>query len=72
MQALPLFIGGIAGLVAARDRAFHRGTRYRWLVLHGSVVWVGTELIRGVIPVWGTWGFGATGRRRCWPGVSPG
>lgn len=59
MRALPLIIALIAGLVGARERAFHARTGYRWLVLHGPSVWVGIELIRGVIPVLGTWGFAA-------------
>ena len=59
MRAMPLIIALIAGLVGARERAFHARTGYRWLVVHGPSVWVGIELIRGVIPVLGTWGFAA-------------
>jgi apolipoprotein N-acyltransferase len=59
MQALPLFIALFAALVSARDRAFHRRTGYRWLVLQGTAVWVGIEMIRGLIPTVGTWGFAA-------------
>jgi len=59
MQWLPLLIGAVAALIAARDRAFHARTNYRWFVLHGAVVWVGIEMVRGVIPVVGTWGFAA-------------
>jgi len=59
MQALPLFIGFFAALVGAGDRAFHRRTGYRWLALQGSAVWVGIEMIRGLIPTVGTWGFAA-------------
>jgi len=59
MRAMPLIIALIAGLVGARERAFRARTGYRWLVLHGPSVWVGIELIRGVIPVLGTWGFAA-------------
>ncbi len=59
MQGLPVIIAIIAGLTSARDRAFHARTGYRWFVLHGPTVWVGIELIRGVIPVLGTWGFAA-------------
>ncbi len=57
MQGLPLFIALMAGLVGSRDRAFHRRTDYRWFLLQGPLVWVGIELIRGVIPTVGTWGF---------------
>ncbi len=59
MQALPLFIALIAGLGSLRERAFHRRTGYRWLLLHGPAVWVGIEMIRGLIPQIGTWGFAA-------------
>ena len=59
MRALPLIIALFAGLVGARERAFHARTGYRWLALHGPSMWVGIELIRGVIPVLGTWGFAA-------------
>lgn len=59
MRALPVFIAVIAGLGSLRERAFHRWTGYRWLLLHGPAVWVGIEMIRGLIPVVGTWGFAA-------------
>lgn len=59
MRALPLFIAVVAGLGSLRERAFHRQTGYRWLLLHGPAVWVGIEMIRGVIPTVGTWGFAA-------------
>jgi apolipoprotein N-acyltransferase len=59
MEGLPVFIALIAGLASHRDRAFHQRTRYRWFVLQGAAVWVGVEMIRGFIPVIGTWGFAA-------------
>ncbi len=59
MRALPLTIGLVAGLASARDRAFHQRTGHRWLVLQGACVWVGIEMIRGLVPVLGTWGFAA-------------
>jgi len=59
MQYLPLIIGIIAALVGSRERAFHARTGYRWLVLQGAALWVGIEMIRGFIPVIGTWGFAA-------------
>ena len=59
MRWLPLFIGVVAALVGGRDRAFHERTAYRWFVLQGAVVWVGIEMIRGFVPVMGTWGFAA-------------
>lgn len=59
MQYLPLLIGVIAALMGSRDRPFHARTGYRWFVLHGAAVWVGVEMIRGFIPVIGTWGFAA-------------
>jgi apolipoprotein N-acyltransferase len=57
MQALPLGIAALTGLFSLRDAAFHRRTGYRWLVLQGAVTWVGIEMIRGLVPVVGTWGF---------------
>jgi apolipoprotein N-acyltransferase len=57
MRALPLFITLFAALISLPDRVFHRRTRYRWLVLHGATIWVGVEMIRGLIPTIGTWGF---------------
>lgn len=59
MQALPFFVALLAGLVSVRDRAFHRRTSYQWFVLRGSVIWVGVEMIRGLVPVVGTWGVAA-------------
>lgn len=57
MKLLPIFIGIIAGLISNRDKQFHEKTKYKWFVLHGSIIWVGIEMIRGFIPTIGTWGF---------------
>jgi len=59
MQALPLLIALVAAAASSRDRRFHQRTNYRWFLLQGPLVWVGIELIRGVIPTVGTWGFAA-------------
>jgi len=59
MRWLPLFIGVVAALVGGHDRAFHQRTDYRWFVLQGAAVWVGIEMLRGFVPVMGTWGFAA-------------
>ncbi len=59
MQWLPVFIGVAAAAVGYRERAFHLRTGYRWFVLQGAFLWVGIEMIRGFIPVVGTWGFAA-------------
>ena len=59
MQWLPVFIGITAALTSWRERRFHARTGYRWMVLHGAFMWVGVEMIRGFIPVIGTWGFAA-------------
>ncbi len=59
MQYLPLFIGLAAALVGSREKAFHTRTGYRWFILQGALLWVGIEMIRGFIPVAGTWGFAA-------------
>src|SRR5690349_3521904 len=57
MEWLPLIVGVIATLLSNGDRVFHERTGYRWLVLHGAVVWVGIEALRGFLPVIGTGGF---------------
>ncbi|HEX6608270.1 MAG TPA: nitrilase-related carbon-nitrogen hydrolase, partial [Chloroflexia bacterium] len=57
MEWLPLIVGVIATLLSNGDRVFHERTGYRWLVLHGAVVWVGIEAMRGFLPVIGTGGF---------------
>jgi len=59
MHWLPLFIGVVAALIGGRDRAFHERTAYRWFVPQGAAVWVGIEMVRGFVPVMGTWGFAA-------------
>jgi apolipoprotein N-acyltransferase len=57
MEWLPLFVGVIATALSNGDRLFHERTGYRWFVLHGAVVWVGIEALRGFLPVIGTGGF---------------
>jgi apolipoprotein N-acyltransferase len=59
MRLLPLLITFAAAGAASFDRAFHQKTGCRWFLLQGPLVWVGIELIRGVIPTVGTWGFAA-------------
>ncbi|AFV12380.1 nitrilase/cyanide hydratase [Thermacetogenium phaeum DSM 12270] len=59
MRWLPLMIGIVAALVGGRERAFHERTCYRWFVFQGAALWVGIEMIRGFVPVIGTWGFAA-------------
>ena len=59
MRALPLFIVLFFAIVSSRDRSFHRRTQYRWFLLHGPMIWVGIEFLRGTIPTVGTWGFAA-------------
>lgn len=57
MRFLPL---GVFVIVLVTDRglrAYHERTGYRWLVLQGAVGWVGFEMIRALIPSFGTWGF---------------
>ncbi len=57
MTWLPLIIGGITLLTDSGVRAFHERTGYRWFVLQGAFNWVGFEMIRGFIPIMGTWAF---------------
>lgn len=54
---LPLLIAGISYLTDSGVRAFHERTGYRWFVPYGAFNWVGFEMIRGFIPIMGTWGF---------------
>lgn len=57
MTWLPLLIAGISYLADSGVRAFHERTGYRWFVGYGALNWVGLEMIRGFIPIMGTWGF---------------
>ncbi len=57
MTWLPLLIAGISYLADSGVRAFHERTGYRWFVGYGALNWVGFEMIRGFIPIMGTWGF---------------
>ncbi len=57
MTWLPLLIAGITYLTDGGVRAFHERTGYRWFVGYGALNWVGFEMIRGFIPIMGTWGF---------------
>lgn len=57
MTWLPLLIASISYLADSGVRAFHERTGYRWFVLYGALNWVGFEMIRGFIPIMGTWGF---------------
>lgn len=54
---LPLLIAVISYLADSGVRAFHECTGYRWFVPYGALNWVGFEMIRGFIPIMGTWGF---------------
>lgn len=57
MAWLPLIIGVITFFADSGVRAFHERTRYRWFVWSGAFTWVGIEMIRGFIPIMGTWAF---------------
>ncbi|HOR00295.1 MAG TPA: nitrilase-related carbon-nitrogen hydrolase [Anaerolineae bacterium] len=57
MELIPLVAAAIAAAASWRDRAFHERTRYRLLVLQGAAVFVGIEMIRGLLPMVGSWGF---------------
>lgn len=56
-RLIPLFLLLLLPITESGDRAFHARTRYRWFVLHGAVVWVGIEAIRGLTPFIGTGAF---------------
>ena len=57
MTWLPLLIAAISYLTDSGVRAFHERTGYRWFVACGALTWVGFEMIRGFVPIMGTWGF---------------
>jgi len=57
MTWLPLLIAVISYLADSGVRAFHERTGYRWFAAYGALNWVGFEMIRGFIPIMGTWGF---------------
>ena len=57
MAWLPLAIALISFFADSGVRAFHERTGYRWFVGYGALNWVGFEMIRGFIPIMGTWGF---------------
>lgn len=57
MKALPIWGGLIVFLTDKGKRKFNDATRYRWFVLYGIIDWVGFEMIRSLIPMFGTWGF---------------
>jgi apolipoprotein N-acyltransferase len=59
MVWLPGPVGVIAGLVGWRERIFNERTQGRYFWLVGPVIWMGFELIRGLVPFFGTWGFPA-------------
>lgn len=54
---LPLLIAGISYLADSGVRPFHERTGYKWFIPYGALNWVGFEMIRGFIPIMGTWGF---------------
>ncbi len=56
---LPIPVAIIAGLVGWRERIFHEKTGARLFWILGPVLWVGIEMIRGLVPFFGTWGFPA-------------
>ena len=60
-QLMPLYVAGIAALVAGRSRAFAERTAYRWIALSAPVGWAAIDFVRssGSETLGGTWGFHA-------------
>ena len=52
-----LFFFSIIFVFEKGNRNFHMRTGYRWFVLEAVAVWTGFEMIRNIIPFWGSWGF---------------
>ena len=57
MLALPLVIAVVGFLTERTNRRFHVATGYRWFIPQGVASWVGVELLRGFVPIMGTWGY---------------
>jgi apolipoprotein N-acyltransferase len=55
LKLVPLAVMAIVFLTESSSCRFHERTRYRWFVLEGALIWVGIEMIRGLII--GTGGF---------------
>jgi apolipoprotein N-acyltransferase len=58
---MPLYIAGIAALVAGRSRATAERTGYRWIAVSAPVAWTAIDFVRstGSETMGGTWGFHA-------------
>jgi len=56
---LPVPIFFAAGFIGWRERVFNEKTGARLFWLIGPILWVGIEMIRGLVPFIGTWGFPA-------------
>ncbi len=56
---LPIPVAIVAGIVGWRERVFNEKTHLRFFWLLGPIIWVGIEMIRGLVPFFGTWGFPA-------------
>lgn len=57
MRYLPVGAFALAFLMDRGLRSWHARSGYRWFVLQGAVGWVGIEMVRALIPNFGTWGF---------------
>lgn len=57
MRYLPLVVFVTTFVFDKGLRSFHEDTGYRWFIAQGIANWVGFEMIRGFIPLAGTWGF---------------
>lgn len=60
-QLMPLYVAGIAALVAGRSRSFAERTGYRWIAVSAPVAWTAIDFVRstGSETLGGTWGFHA-------------
>ncbi len=57
LKYLPYVFAFIFLLIGACQRVFHAHTRYWWFIIEGVFVWVGFEMIRGLLPFLGTGAF---------------
>jgi apolipoprotein N-acyltransferase len=60
-QLMPLYVAGLAVLIAGRGRAFAERTSYRWIAVSVPVAWTAIDFLRstGSETMGGTWGFHA-------------
>jgi apolipoprotein N-acyltransferase len=57
MRYLPLAVFAVVLVLDLGLRAWHARSAFRWFVPQGAAGWVAIEMVRGLVPSFGTWGF---------------